>query len=50
MEPGDQLGELTVECEGEVLAVLPLVSECAVEKLIWPDLFARLLSRIAMGS
>ena len=50
VEAGDQLGELTVECEGEVLAVLPLVSECAVEKLTWPDLFARLLGRIAMGS
>ena len=50
VENGAQLGELTVECEGEVLAVLPLVAECAVEKLTWPDLFARLLGRIAMGS
>ena len=47
---GDRLGELTVECGGEVLAVLPLVAECAVEKLTWPDVFAKLLSRIAMGS
>ena len=50
VEQGAQLGELTIECEGNVLAVLPLVSECAVEKLTWSDLFARLLSRIAMGS
>ena len=50
VEAGDQLGELTVECEGEVLAVSPLVAECAVEKLTWSDLFARLLGRIAMGS
>ena len=48
--PGDRLGELTVECEGEVLSVLPLISGEAVEKLSWPDLFARLLGRIAMGS
>ena len=47
---GDPLGELTVECEGETLAVLPLIAECAVEKLTWPDIFALLLGRIAMGS
>ena len=47
---GDQLGELTVECEGKVLAVLPLVAECAVEKFTWIDLFTQLLGRIAMGS
>ena len=50
VEAGQQLGELTVECDGEVLAVIPLVSEAAVEKLAWSDLFARLLGRIAMGS
>ena len=47
---GDQLGELTLECDGEVLAVLPLIAECAVEKLDWMDLFTQLLGRIAMGS
>ena len=50
VESGAQLGELTLECEGEVLAVLPLVAECAVENLTWLDLFTRLLGRIAMGS
>ena len=49
VEPGDTLGELTVVCGEEVLAVLPLVAEGAVEKLTWPDLFARLLGRVAMG-
>ena len=49
VEDGDRLGELTVECEGEVLAVIPLVAECTVEKLSWPDLFARLLGKVAMG-
>ena len=49
VEPGDILGELTVECGDQVLAVLPLVAESAVEKLTWPDLFARLLGRVAMG-
>ena len=49
VEAGAQLGELTVECDGQVLAVLPLVAECAVEKLTWTDLFTRLLCRVAMG-
>ena len=47
---GEKLGQLTVECEGEVLAVIPLVAGGAVEKLGWTDLFARLLGRIAMGA
>ena len=47
---GAPLGELRVESGGETLAVIPLVAECAVEKLTWMDLFARLLSRVAMGS
>jgi D-alanyl-D-alanine carboxypeptidase (penicillin-binding protein 5/6) len=47
--PGDTLGELTVACGDQVLAVLPLVAECAVEKLTWQELFARLLGRVAMG-
>ena len=50
VEPGAQLGELTVVCGDQVLAVVPLVAERAVEKLTWADLFAALLSRIAMGS
>ena len=50
VEPGDTLGELTVACGDQVLAVLPLIAECAVEKLTWPDLFAMLLGRVAMGT
>ena len=49
VEAGTVLGELTVECDGNVLAVIPLVAEGAVEKLTWPDLFGRLLGRVAMG-
>ena len=49
VEPGDTLGELTVACGDQVLAVVPLIAECAVEKLTWPELFARLLGRVAMG-
>ena len=49
VEAGAQLGELTVECDGQVLAVLPLVAEGPVEKLAWSDLFAMLLGRVAMG-
>jgi D-alanyl-D-alanine carboxypeptidase (penicillin-binding protein 5/6) len=50
VEQGAQVGELTVELEGKVLAVLPLTAAEAVEKLSWADLFAMLLGRIAMGS
>lgn len=49
VEQGDQVGELTVECEGEILAVLPLTAGERVEKLSWTDLFERLLGRVAMG-
>ena len=47
---GDPVGELTVECGGEVLAVIPLRAAEDVARLTWPDLFVRLLGRIAMGS
>ena len=50
VEPGDTLGELTVVCGEEVLAVLPLIAGGAVEKLTWPDIFSMLLGRVAMGS
>ena len=50
VEQGQQLGELTIECGTEVLAVLPLTADRAVEKLGWTDLFSMLLGRIAMGS
>ena len=46
---GDPVGELTVECEGEVLAVLPLTAGEDVQKLGWTDLFELLLGKIAMG-
>ena len=47
---GDRLGELTLERDGEVLAVIPLIAEGAVEKLTWQDLFAMLLGKLAMGA
>ena len=50
VEQGQNLGELTVELDGEVLAVLPLVAETAVDRLSWADLFEELLGRIAMGT
>ncbi|MBR7178149.1 MAG: D-alanyl-D-alanine carboxypeptidase [Oscillospiraceae bacterium] len=50
VELGQQLGELTVEREGETVAVLPILAAEAVEKLGWPELFVRLLGRVAMGS
>ena len=47
---GEPLGELRIEADGEVLKVIPLEAEGAVEKLTWLDLFTRLLCRVAMGS
>ena len=47
---GDRLGEMTLARGGEVLAVVPLIAGEAVEKLSWPDIFAMLLGRVAMGS
>ena len=47
---GDRLGELTLERDGEVLAVIPLIAEGPVEKLTWQDLFAMLLGKLAMGA
>jgi D-alanyl-D-alanine carboxypeptidase (penicillin-binding protein 5/6) len=49
VEQGQQLGELVLEREGERIAALPLTAGEDVPRLTWPDLFARLLSRVAMG-
>jgi cytidylate kinase len=49
VEQGQQLGELILEREGERIAALPLTAGEDVLRLTWPDLFARLLSRVAMG-
>ena len=49
VEQGQQLGELILEREGERIAALPLTAGEDVPRLTWPDLFARLLSRVAMG-
>ena len=49
VEAGQQVGELILEREGERLAALPLTAGEKVARLTWPDLFARLLARVAMG-
>ena len=49
VEKGQQIGELILEREGERLAALPLTAGEAVDRLTWPDLFARLLGTVAMG-
>ena len=46
---GDPVGQIIVACGNEILARLPLTAGEDVARLSWPDLFARLLSRIAMG-
>ena len=50
VEKGQQLGELILEREGERLVALPLTAGEDVPRLTWPDLFAKLLGRVAMGS
>ena len=49
VEAGQQVGELILEREGDRLAALPLTAGEDVPRLTWPDLFARLLGRVAMG-
>ena len=49
VEAGQQVGELILEREGERLAALPLTAGEDVPRLTWPDLFGRLLARVAMG-
>ncbi len=46
---GQQLGEIIVECEGEVLARAPIVAAENVEKLTWWDVFHRLLGLLTMS-
>ena len=46
---GDRIGTIFVECDGAVLAELALTAGEDVPRLSWSDLFAGLLSRIAMG-
>ena len=50
VEPGQQLGSLTVRCGDEVLLQLPLVAHHGVERLSWWDLTLALLRRTAFGT
>ncbi|MDR1669873.1 MAG: D-alanyl-D-alanine carboxypeptidase, partial [Oscillospiraceae bacterium] len=49
VERGQQLGEVVVECEGAVLARIPIVAAESVEKLTWWDVFLRLLGILTMS-
>ncbi len=49
VEKGQQLGEVVVECEGEVLARVPIVAGESVGKVSWWDVFRRLLGILTMS-
>ncbi len=46
---GEQLGALTIQSGGKVLAQIPLVAEADVPRLTWTDLFVQLLGHVAMA-
>ena len=46
---GQQLGTLTTQAGDQVLAEIPLVSQQAVEKLTWGEIFVSILGRTAMA-
>ena len=49
VQPGQQLGQLTIRSGEKILAEIPLVAEGAVERLKWRNLFAMTLRKLAMG-
>ena len=46
---GQRLGTMTVKVGEQVIAQIPLVAECTVEKLTWGDLVMQLLKKITMA-
>jgi D-alanyl-D-alanine carboxypeptidase (penicillin-binding protein 5/6) len=50
VQKGQKLGEIVVECEGAVLARVPIVAASDVEKLTWWDVFKRMLGLLTMSA
>jgi D-alanyl-D-alanine carboxypeptidase (penicillin-binding protein 5/6) len=46
---GQKLGEIIVECEGKVLARVPIIAASDVEKLTWWDVFRKLFGLLTMS-
>jgi D-alanyl-D-alanine carboxypeptidase (penicillin-binding protein 5/6) len=49
VQPGQQLGQLTIRSGKQILAQIPLVAEAEVPRLRWRNLFAMILQKLAMG-
>jgi D-alanyl-D-alanine carboxypeptidase (penicillin-binding protein 5/6) len=49
VEKGQKLGEIVVECEGTVLARVPIIAAAEIEKLTWWDVFKNLFRLLTMS-
>jgi D-alanyl-D-alanine carboxypeptidase (penicillin-binding protein 5/6) len=49
VQKGQNLGEIVVECEGRVLARVPIIASETVEKLSWWDVFKHMLGILTMS-
>jgi D-alanyl-D-alanine carboxypeptidase (penicillin-binding protein 5/6) len=47
---GQKLGEIVIECDGAVLARVPIVAAAGVEKLTWWDVFKKLMGLLTMSA
>lgn len=50
VQKGQQLGEIVIECEGTVLARVPIVAANDVDKLTWWDVFRYMLGLLTMSA
>jgi D-alanyl-D-alanine carboxypeptidase (penicillin-binding protein 5/6) len=49
VQKGQELGEIILECEGAVLARVPIIAAGEVEKLSWWDVYKRLFGIMSMS-
>ena len=50
VEQGQVLGSVTLKSGDTVLAEVPLVAECGVEKLSWGQIFSRMVAKLWMAA
>jgi D-alanyl-D-alanine carboxypeptidase (penicillin-binding protein 5/6) len=50
VQKGQKLGEIIVECEGAVLARVPIIAASDVEKLSWWDVFRHMFGLLTMSA
>ena len=49
VEAGQRLGTMTIQCDGEPLAAIPLVAPEAIARRTWWDVTKELLQRMCFG-